>query len=285
MGWILKSSTLLGTCVWMLPSLFSCKSLNLCLSLKLTSVYCLEAVAKLLELKSAANITQCLWFYSLLLVYSGLAAAAVVSQQQGLQKCLSIDEQGVSVGFGQLGCTVEGLCLVPASMKGENHPFLRQVPLYGCTYWCCLLWIMTYLSNLQILLEQALLSVSSKLHSLFWIFTSPWHVWGGFLISVAKYWNLCMLVLNHKISIIKVYCVVLVYYINTFVTHFKWYGLWNLPLRIMRRSEEALFQGMGNRSWQKFWLYLKVQMFVFYTKSQMAEKKAQHQYDRVPAVP
>lgn len=35
-----------------------------------------------------------------MLVNSGLAAAAVVSQQQGLQKCWSIDEQGVSMGFG-----------------------------------------------------------------------------------------------------------------------------------------------------------------------------------------
>lgn len=35
-----------------------------------------------------------------MLVYSGFAAAAVVSQQQGLRKCLSIDEQGASMGFG-----------------------------------------------------------------------------------------------------------------------------------------------------------------------------------------
>jgi len=73
------------------------------------------------------------------LVYSGLAAEAVVSQQQALRKCLSIDEQGVSMGFGRLGCMVANLCLVSASAKGENHPLLCQVTVRGCAYWCCLL--------------------------------------------------------------------------------------------------------------------------------------------------
>lgn len=58
---------------------------------------------------------------------------------------------------------------------------------------------------------------------------------------LTKFYTGCL-----KISIVKIYCIILVYYINAFLTHFQWYGLWNLPFCIKLKSEEALIQGMGN---------------------------------------